>query len=72
MRAIRICLARREVFKTQLRAILRASALGHLAVMLPMIVSPAEVRACRELLDECMRELTAEGKAFDQALEFGI
>lgn len=72
MRAIRICLARREMFKTQLRAILRASALGHLAVMLPMIVSPAEVRACRELLDECMRELTAEGKVFDQNLEFGI
>jgi phosphotransferase system enzyme I (PtsI) len=72
MRAIRICLARREMFKTQLRAILRASALGHLAVMLPMIVSPAEVRACRALLEECMRELTAEGKVFDQNLEFGI
>ena len=72
MRAIRICLARREIFKTQLRAILRASALGRLAVMLPMIVSPKEVEASRALLSECMEELRAEGKAFDRELEFGI
>ncbi len=71
-RAVRICLARESVFKTQLRAILRASALGTISVMIPMIVSVDEVRKCRHLLDECMAELKHEGKSFDSKMEFGI
>lgn len=60
-RAIRICLDRRELFKTQLRALLRASVHGRLAVMFPMIASPGELRGARELLGEARAELTAEG-----------
>lgn len=71
-RAIRICLAREDLFKTQLRAILRASAFGSLSIMLPMIVSVEEVRRSRRLLLECMSELQAEGRSFDPQIEFGI
>ena len=71
-RAIRICLARKELFKTQLRAILRASAVGRLAVMLPMIVSVDEIRQSKLLLEECKTELCRENKLFDNELEFGI
>lgn len=71
-RAIRICLAREDLFKTQLRAILRASALGRLAVMLPMIVSVDEVRHSKRLLEECKDELRRENKRFDSELELGI
>ena len=60
-RAIRICLTRRELFKTQLRAILRASAYGTVAVMFPMIISVREVKDARELLEDCRRELTGQG-----------
>lgn len=71
-RAIRVCLARPALFKTQLRAILRASARGRLAVMLPFVISPEEVAQSRQLLEECKRELEAEGKPFDGGIEFGI
>ncbi|MBQ8310806.1 MAG: phosphoenolpyruvate--protein phosphotransferase [Clostridia bacterium] len=71
-RGVRICLAREEIFKTQLRAILRASAYGNVSVMVPMIVSEDEVRACRVILNECMEELEREGKKFDHGIEFGI
>ena len=70
-RAIRICLTRKEIFKTQLRAILRASAYGAAAVMFPMIISVREVRDARELLEECRAELLAEGAAPGE-LEVGI
>ncbi len=60
-RAIRICLTRRDLFKTQLRAILRASAYGTVAVMFPMIISVREVKDARELLEDCRRELTGQG-----------
>lgn len=60
-RAIRVCLTRRELFKTQLRAILRASAYGSVSVMFPMIISLEEVREARKLLEECRRELMARG-----------
>ena len=70
-RAIRICLTRKEIFKTQLRAILRASAYGAAAVMFPMIISVREVRDARELLEECQAELLAEG-AVPGELEVGI
>ena len=71
-RAIRICLARKELFKTQLRAILRASAAGRLAIMLPMIVSVDEIRQSKQLLEECKEELCRENKRFDAKLELGI
>ncbi|MBQ9773083.1 MAG: phosphoenolpyruvate--protein phosphotransferase [Clostridia bacterium] len=71
-RGVRICLAREELFKTQLRAILRASAHGSISVMIPMIVSVEEVRACRQLLEECKEELRKRKQGFDEGLEFGI
>ncbi len=71
-RAIRICLERESLFRTQLRAILRASAYGRLSLMLPMIVSVDEVRRSRRLLSDCMRELQEEGQSFDGELELGI
>ena len=71
-RAVRICLDRRELFKTQLRAILRASAYGTISVMIPMIISTEEVRECKGLLEECKRELTQKGCPYDSKIEFGI
>ena len=71
-RAVRICLAREQIFKTQLRAILRASAHGTTSVMIPMIVSVEEVRDCRRLLEECKTELQQEQKSYDANIEFGI
>ncbi len=56
-RAIRICLDREEIFRTQLRAILRASAYGNVGIMYPMIISVGEVRRCKEILNEVRGEL---------------
>ena len=70
-RAIRICLTRKEVFKQQLRAILRASAYGTVSIMFPMIISVREVRDAKELLEECRRELVEQGYAVVQ-VEVGI
>ena len=70
-RAIRICLTRKEVFKQQLRAILRASVYGTVSVMFPMIISVREVRDAKELLEECRRELVEQGYAVGQ-VEVGI
>ena len=64
-RAIRICLTRPEIFKTQLRALFRASAYGNLAIMYPMITSLWEVKKIKEIVEEVKTELTAE------QLEFG-
>ena len=64
-RAIRICLTRPEIFKTQLRALFRASAYGNLAIMYPMITSLWEVKKIKEIVEEVKAELTAE------QLEFG-
>jgi len=71
-RAIRICLAREPLFKTQLRAILRAASFGRLSIMLPMIVSVDEVRQSKRLLEECKEELLREGVRFEKELELGI
>ncbi|MCI9159133.1 MAG: phosphoenolpyruvate--protein phosphotransferase [Lawsonibacter sp.] len=70
-RAIRICLTRKEIFKTQLRAILRASAFGTVSIMFPMIISLREVRDAKELLEECRAELKKQGVAFGE-VEIGI
>ncbi|MBR4196183.1 MAG: phosphoenolpyruvate--protein phosphotransferase [Synergistaceae bacterium] len=60
-RAVRICLTRPDFFKRQLRALLRASAFGNLGIMFPMIISRWEVVKCKEILNECKKELESEG-----------
>jgi phosphotransferase system enzyme I (PtsI) len=71
-RAIRLCLGRKDIFKVQLRALLRASVYGNLKIMFPMISSLEEFLAAKEVLKECMDELTKEGKPFNKDLETGI
>jgi len=71
-RAIRICLTRPELFKTQLRAIFRASAYGQIAIMFPMIISVSEVRRIKEIMDEVKTGLRADGIAFSDQIETGI
>lgn len=71
-RAIRISLDMRDMFKTQLRSILRASAYGHVRIMFPMIISPEELREAKAVVAECKQELLAEGKAFDDGIELGM
>ena len=70
-RAIRICLTRRDFFKTQLRALLRASAYGNMSIMFPMISSLRELQDAKAVLEECKQELTAEGKKFSSSIEVG-
>ncbi len=70
-RGIRICLERKDLFKTQLRAILRAAAFGNVAVMFPMIVSLQEVEEAKAVLEEAKEELEQEGKEFGQ-VEVGV
>ncbi|MBR4514329.1 MAG: phosphoenolpyruvate--protein phosphotransferase [Lachnospiraceae bacterium] len=72
LRAIRICLTRPEVFKTQLRAILRASAFGKISIMFPMIISVDEVKKIKEIVAEIKQELDADGLAYDKDIELGI
>lgn len=71
-RAVRICLDRKDMFKTQLRALLRASASGKLGIMIPMIDTVTEIREAKELLLEAKNELDAEGIAYDREVRFGI
>ena len=70
-RAIRFCLERLDVFKTQLRAILRASAVGNVRIMYPMISGVDELRRANGILEECRAELRGEGVAFDEKMEVG-
>ena len=70
-RAIRICLTRRDIFKAQLRAILRASAFGAVSVMFPMIISVREIRDAKDVLEECRGELRERGVAMGE-VESGI
>ncbi|WP_430109962.1 phosphoenolpyruvate--protein phosphotransferase [Paenibacillus sp. B1-33] len=71
-RAIRICLDRQDLFKTQLRAILRASAHGPIMVMFPMITSVNEVQAAKSILEDAKAELREEGLPFNEELPVGI
>ncbi len=71
-RAIRLCLDRTEIFKVQLRALLRASVYGKLAVMFPMISGLEEFQAAKELVEECKAELKAEGKEYSEDIQWGI
>ena len=70
-RAIRICLTRHDIFKAQLRALLRASAFGNVSIMFPMIISVREVLDAKAVLEECRRELIAEGVNIGE-IETGI
>ena len=72
MRALRICLTRPEVFKTQLRALYRASAYGRLAIMLPMVTSLWEVQEAKRLASVVRKELKHERLAFDEKVEIGV
>lgn len=71
-RAIRICLDRTEIFKTQLRAIYRASAFGNIAIMFPMIISVEEIVEIKEIINEVKRELDEENIAYSKDVEIGI
>lgn len=70
-RAIRICLDRKEIFKTQLRAIYRASYYGKIAVMFPMVISVDEVLQAKEMCQQVKEELKAEGVPYSQ-VELGV
>lgn len=71
-RAIRISLDREDLFKTQLRALLRASAFGKLRIMFPMISSLDELRQAKKMVQKCMHELEIEGVAYDPDVQVGI
>ena len=71
-RAIRICLTRPEIFRTQLRALYRASAFGDLAIMFPMITSVSEVQKCLDMCEQVRNELKEEGIRFNEETELGI
>ena len=71
-RAIRICLTRPEIFRTQLRALFRASAFGDLGIMFPMITSVSEVEKCLEMCEEVKTELKKEGVKIGENTEIGI
>ncbi len=71
-RAIRLCLDRTDVFKTQLRAILRATVFGQVKIMFPMIVNLEELLRAKELLRDAMKELDDRGEAYNQDVKVGI
>jgi phosphotransferase system enzyme I (PtsI) len=71
-RAIRLCLQKMELFKTQLRAILRASAFGNLRVMFPMISGLEELRAAKAVLDQVKQEMDRQAIAFDRQIKVGM
>ncbi|MCA8965930.1 MAG: phosphoenolpyruvate--protein phosphotransferase [Planctomycetes bacterium] len=71
-RGIRLCLDWPDILYTQIRAILRASALGHARVLLPMVTSRSEVVRCREVLDQLVQDLRDTGVAHDAEIELGV
>ena len=72
LRAIRICLTRPDVFRTQLRAILRASAYGKISIMFPMIISVDEVKKIKDIVENVKAELDSDGLGYDKNIELGI
>ena len=72
LRAIRICLTRPDIFKTQLRALYRASAFGNLGIMFPMITSTKELEEILKICDEVKQELKNHGIEYDEGVEIGI
>ena len=71
-RAIRICLTRPEIFKTQLRALYRAAMFGNISIMFPMIISVDEVHRIKEIIAEVKEELKKEGIPYKEDVELGI
>ena len=71
-RAIRLCLDKKELFKVQLRALLRASVYGNLCVMFPMISGIEEFMKAKEVVEECKAELRSEGKEYSETIKWGI
>ena len=71
-RALRICLNRPEIFRTQLRALYRASAYGKLCIMFPMVASVWEVREAKKICEQVKKELTQEGIAYSDDVQLGI
>lgn len=72
LRGIRICLTMPELFKTQLRAIFRASAFGKIAIMFPMIISVDEILEIKSIIKEVKQELDADGVAYNRTIELGV
>lgn len=72
LRAIRLCLSRRDLFKTQLRAMLRAAVHGNCKLLLPMISCLQEIRSAKEIIEEVKHELAAGGHSFRSELDIGI
>jgi len=71
-RAIRLCLDRKDIFKTQLRAILRASIYGNVKIMFPMVSNIAELREAKKILEEVKKELESKNIPFAKDIEVGI
>ena len=71
-RAIRICLTRPEIFKTQLRSLYRAAVYGNLSIMFPMIISVSEVKKIKEIIAQVQAELKAEGIPYKEDVELGV
>jgi phosphotransferase system enzyme I (PtsI) len=71
-RAIRMCLERTDIFKAQLRAILRASGVGNVRIMFPMIATVQEVRAAKKNIEEAKNELRSERKTFNENIQIGV
>ena len=71
-RAVRYCLANPDQYKVQLRALLRASAFGDVWIMIPLVTCVEEVRSVKALVEECKRELDAEGVAYNKDIKVGI
>ncbi|MFM1872757.1 MAG: hypothetical protein RL398_2179 [Planctomycetota bacterium] len=71
-RGIRLCLDWPDILYSQMRSILRASALGHAKILLPMITSKSEVVRCREVLDQIIQDLRESGEAHDTEIELGV
>ena len=71
-RAIRLCLDKKEIFKDQLRALVRASAFGNLKIMIPFVVNIDELKEARNLIEEIKKELDEKGIAYNKDLDVGI
>ena len=71
-RAIRLCLDRKDIFRVQIRALLRASVYGNLCVMFPMISGLEEFQQAKAFVEECKAELKAEGKEYSESIQWGI
>ncbi len=72
LRAIRFCLQKRDIFRVQLRGILRASVLGNIKILIPMISGLTELHETKKLLDEVKQELRSEGQDFNEAVQIGV